>query len=239
MNIEQVKLSRVKVNEHNPRSITRDKFQKLINSILVLPKMLELRPIVVDGKMSAIGGNMRTNALREIAKMNIEQIADRLTGIADFVAKTEGERKTLIEYWNQWLEQPTALIINASSLSAEEKKQFVIKDNVSFGTWDFDALANQWDNTKLNDWGMDVWNTSSTSSTFGNAHTPCATGSGTQQLDPSEEDDALNLDEFFAAADEENNLSHTEVKELNNQTNIAEKSPVYCPHCGKNIYEKE
>ncbi|EJX09991.1 hypothetical protein EVA_01904, partial [gut metagenome] len=32
MNIEKVKLSRVKVNEHNPRSITRDKFQKLINS---------------------------------------------------------------------------------------------------------------------------------------------------------------------------------------------------------------
>lgn len=158
MKIESVKLSQVKVNAENPRTITGEKFNKLINSLLVLPKMLELRPIVVDGKMCAIGGNMRTNALREIAKMSIEQIADRLLTISDFVEKTVGERKVLVEYWHQWLDNPTALIINASELSAEERKQFMIKDNASFGQWDYDALANKWDNAKLDDWGLDVWN---------------------------------------------------------------------------------
>lgn len=93
MKVEQVKLSQVKLNGDNPRTITKEKFGKLINSILVLPKMLELRPIVVDNKMSALGGNMRTEALRAISKMSVEEIAQRLHGIADFVEKSEGERK--------------------------------------------------------------------------------------------------------------------------------------------------
>lgn len=162
MNVEQVKLSQLKVNAENPRTITSEKFNKLINSILVLPKMLELRHIVVDSKMVVLGGNMRTNALREIAKMNINTITDRLMTLADFLEKKEGERKTLVEYWSKWLEKPTVSIINASELSAEERKQFLIKDNVSFGQWDYDGLANKWDNAKLGDWGMDVWNANPT-----------------------------------------------------------------------------
>ena len=59
MKTEQVKLSQVKVNGENPRTITKDKFEKLVNSILVFPKMLAIRPVVVDNKMAALGGNMR------------------------------------------------------------------------------------------------------------------------------------------------------------------------------------
>jgi hypothetical protein len=33
----------------------------------------------------------------------------------------------------------------------------VIKDNVGFGEWDWDILANSWDTRELKDWGMDVW----------------------------------------------------------------------------------
>lgn len=162
MKIEQVKLSQVKANSDNPRTITKEKFNKLINSILVLPKMLELRPIVVDNKMCALGGNMRTEALRAIAKMSAGDISNRLLTIADFVEKSDEERKVLVDYWAKWLEKPTALIINASELSSSERKQFMIKDNASFGQWDFDALANKWDNGKLEDWGLDVWNANPT-----------------------------------------------------------------------------
>ena len=48
-------------------------------------------------------------------------------------------------------------IIKATELTEEQKQEFIIKDNSSFGEWDWDVLANEWDNTKLNDWGMDVW----------------------------------------------------------------------------------
>ena len=60
--IKQVKLSQVRVNKQNPRTIAKDKFQKLVTSILVFPKMLMIRPIVVDNVMQALGGNMRNNS---------------------------------------------------------------------------------------------------------------------------------------------------------------------------------
>lgn len=45
----------------------------------------------------------------------------------------------------------------AEGLTEEQKKEFIVKDNLSFGNWDWDILANEWDNTNLGDWGMDVW----------------------------------------------------------------------------------
>lgn len=36
-------------------------------------------------------------------------------------------------------------------------KEFVIKDNLAFGEWDWDMLANEWDSAELNDWGLNVW----------------------------------------------------------------------------------
>lgn len=48
-------------------------------------------------------------------------------------------------------------IIKADELSEEQKREFIIKDNVGFGEWDWDLLANEWDNTQLAEWGLDVW----------------------------------------------------------------------------------
>lgn len=38
----------------------------------------------------------------------------------------------------------------------EQKRQFIIKDNVTFGQWEWDMLANEWDSESLLDWGLDV-----------------------------------------------------------------------------------
>jgi len=46
----------------------------------------------------------------------------------------------------------------ATGLTPEQEKEFIIKDNVGFGKWDWDILANEWENNKLNEWGLDVWN---------------------------------------------------------------------------------
>ena len=45
----------------------------------------------------------------------------------------------------------------AKGLTEEQKKEFIVKDNVGFGEWDWDILGNEWDNQKLGEWGMDVW----------------------------------------------------------------------------------
>ena len=45
----------------------------------------------------------------------------------------------------------------AEGLTEEQKKEFIVKDNVAFGEWDWDSLGNEWDNVKLGEWGMNVW----------------------------------------------------------------------------------
>jgi hypothetical protein len=48
-------------------------------------------------------------------------------------------------------------IIKASNLTEQQQKEFIIKDNVGFGEWDFEDLANNWDVEELTEWGLDVW----------------------------------------------------------------------------------
>lgn len=47
-------------------------------------------------------------------------------------------------------------IIFADNLTPEQEKEFIIKDNSSFGEWDWDLLANEWETEQLIDWGMDI-----------------------------------------------------------------------------------
>lgn len=119
-----MKLSTIKSNPNNPRIIKDEKFKKLCESIKALPKMMELRPIVVDENNIVQGGNMRLKALNELGYKDIP---------------------------DSWVKQ-------AKDFTEEELKEFIIKDNVGFGEWDWDALANNWDVEKLEEWGLDIPN---------------------------------------------------------------------------------
>lgn len=121
MKTEIVKITEVKNNPNNPRVIKDDKFTKLVNSIKEFPKMLEIRPIVVNDDMIVLGGNMRLKACKEAGLKEVP-------------------------------------IIKASDLTEDEQRQFIIKDNVSGGEWDWEMLANEWDSEQLEDWGLDVPN---------------------------------------------------------------------------------
>jgi ParB-like chromosome segregation protein Spo0J len=121
MNIQKVKISEVKSNPNNPRLIKDDKFAKLVKSIKEFPKMLEIRPIVVNADMIVLGGNMRLKACKEAGLKEVS-------------------------------------IIFADDLTEDEQKQFIIKDNVGFGEWDWDMLANEWESELLEDWGLTVPN---------------------------------------------------------------------------------
>jgi DNA modification methylase len=47
-------------------------------------------------------------------------------------------------------------IVKAEDLTEQQKDEFIVKDNVGFGEWDWDILANEWDTDKLQDWGLDL-----------------------------------------------------------------------------------
>jgi DNA modification methylase len=55
-------------------------------------------------------------------------------------------------------EIPETWVKRAEELTAEEKRRFIIADNVGFGEWDWDELANNWDVEELGEWGLDVPN---------------------------------------------------------------------------------
>jgi len=47
-------------------------------------------------------------------------------------------------------------VIKVKDLTEEQQREFIIKDNVGFGEWDWDLLANEWDTDLLEDWGLDI-----------------------------------------------------------------------------------
>lgn len=93
--VEEVKLSGIVINPYNPRTISKEKLNKLIDSLLVFPKMLEMRPVVVDASLCVLGGNMRTDALNRIAKMSNKAICDHLSLLSDYQKMTDGEHPTM------------------------------------------------------------------------------------------------------------------------------------------------
>ena len=47
-------------------------------------------------------------------------------------------------------------ILKADELTDQQAREFIVKDNVGFGEWDWDILANEWNSVQLEDWGMEV-----------------------------------------------------------------------------------
>ena len=152
-----IPLSKIILNKSNPRSCKEDKFAQLVESLLVFPKMLEKRPIVLDEHGIVLGGNMRTNALLWIREATPQQLKERMEAQTKYRQLTEYEQQQLLQYWLDWQQKPLVKVDYATDLTEAEKKEFVIKDNVGFGEWDWDALANEWDEQLLGEWGLDVW----------------------------------------------------------------------------------
>lgn len=147
-------LSEIKVNQQNPRVISESRLKKLINSLLVFPAMLSLRPIVIDDTNIILGGNMRQTALSRISQLTFDELVAQLETLPEYNELPDGGA-AVREYWEAFLSTPQVEVVYASQLSESEKQQFIIKDNVSFGDWDYEELEN-WDAEKLESWGVDT-----------------------------------------------------------------------------------
>lgn len=142
METERVKISQLQVNEQNPRTCTDKQFEKLVRSVITFPKMLEVRPIVVGEGGVALGGNMRLRALQAIATMTDEEIMSHIEQSAKYKDRTECERDALLRYWQKWKHFQMVSVVRTDNMTEDERREFIIKDNVGFGAWDWDMLAN-------------------------------------------------------------------------------------------------
>lgn len=159
--VDLVDLNKLKVNEgqikgvpKNPRLIKNKDFKNLVNSILMFPKMLFLRPITYVNDFVVLGGNQRKSAMVEIAGMTFKEIEDYLTDSKEFTIKPQDDREEILQYWqdftNEEIKQVPAQ--DATGISIAEMCEFVIKDNVGFGQDDWQVLGNHWDADKIKNW---------------------------------------------------------------------------------------
>lgn len=118
LKIEKVPIDSITINPRNPRKIEADQFEKLKKSIIDYPKMILLRPLILNAENQVVGGNMRLLALRELGYKEVPIVRD-------------------------------------VSMTPEEQRQFVIKDNLSFGIWDYEILGADYDLEELERYGYD------------------------------------------------------------------------------------
>ena len=123
-----MKLSKLKLNPTNPRIIKDDKFKKLVKSIQDFPEMMEKRPMVC---VTDTDGKLYP-----------------LGGNMRLKALQELKYKEIPDNW----------IMLADEWTEEKRQEFTIKDNVSFGEFDWDTLANEWNVEELTEWGVDIPN---------------------------------------------------------------------------------
>ena len=156
-------LSKLKNNPSNPRTLSEVDFKKLLNKILVYPRLLEKNKITFDSEQDNVilGGNMRfktlSHIIKEFANKDISKAikqAQTALGVDNKDLLNESvdifsdviDSKAIPDEWTQ----------DAKGLTAEEKEAFIIIDNVSDGKWDFDVLANEWE-LDVYDWGLVDW----------------------------------------------------------------------------------
>jgi len=165
-----IPLDRIEPNEGqleglpaNPRDIVDRKFDLLIKSILMHPKMLELKCMMVlpfgDDKFIVIGGNMRYRGLTEISKMSPAQINIMLGKCSGYAQLSADDRERLRNFWGEWVKSKDRLIpcgVIPKETTSEELKAYAVLDNSGFGKWQWEMLANEWDADQLTEWGVDL-----------------------------------------------------------------------------------
>lgn len=133
--ITRVAVDRLRINEgqldwlpKNPRTWTQTDIDRMVRSIEEDPDFADVRPVLAVPGPDGSLVVFAHNLLTRAAQVR----GDRDLPVAVFEPETDDDRETV--------------------------RRLAIKDNGSFGAWDYDALANEWDDNPLGDWGVPAWN---------------------------------------------------------------------------------
>lgn len=136
MKIELIPISKLKLLERNPRTITKEQMEKLCKSIQDDPEFLNARPILVNKTSEPLDIDPNPSAKRN----------DKYTVYA-------GNQRVRAAKKLKMKEIPC---IVENDLCPEIMKKRTILDNSSYGTWDWDELANSYDIEMLSDCGLNI-----------------------------------------------------------------------------------
>ncbi len=153
--IKMVPLDAIHKNPKNPRIIKDEKFKKLVNSIIFFPKMSSKRQVIYDETGMILGGNMRYEAMLDISKKGRSKIESILKEKSTATKDLSGNIDILEPLFRGIF--PEGWAICADDFTEDEKQEFVIKDNISGGSWNWESLAGGFELNDLIEWGFDEW----------------------------------------------------------------------------------
>lgn len=135
-----MKISVLKPNPDNPRTISQQQLERLKQSLQDFGKMMELRPIIYDpDTMIVLGGNQRLAAIKALGMKDI----------------------------------PDVWAIPATGLTEQEKKEFILRDNIPMGEWDIGKLTEGFPEFNFEELGLDLdFNTRTTQAREDNYQVP-------------------------------------------------------------------
>lgn len=165
-----MKLSALKPNDRNPRYIREEQFEATVDSLLLFPEMLEARGIVftkANAKNLIQGGNQRFRGILRIVEMSQEERDDKI--LREVSAQKKLHPKINVKARTQYLsafwrdianrgEIPDAWVKDVSDWTQDQLDEFMIKDNLHTGNWDYDTISSEadWSAETLKSWGLDI-----------------------------------------------------------------------------------
>lgn len=148
------KIDELVINPINPRKIRIEQKRRLQQSIMLFPKMLSIRDIIINKENIVLAGNQRTSVLKEIVNTTPLDWMVVLQENEKWTTMTEKQRESVLDFWKKWTENPE-VEISIAEMSEDEEKELIIKDNQEYGEFDFDTLRHIYDDVNLINFGMD------------------------------------------------------------------------------------
>jgi len=193
-----MKLNELTTNVKNPRILKDARFKKLLNKILCYPNLLSKRKITFDSSDNNVilGGNMRFKTINHIVKSVPLKSLEEVIKTAHKALNLDNETLlnnsiAIFTEVKQSKEIPQSWVQDVTALSEDEKKAFILIDNLNDGEWDLDTIANEWD-IDTGEWGLISWDV------------------------PNHEDDEVD----YSILDDENDLSES-VSDMSNNVKKA------------------
>lgn len=147
-------ISELKSNPINPRKISADKKKRLQCSIMLFPKMLTYRDIIIDEEDVILAGNQRCSVLNDICGSNSLEWMDVLKENEKWLNMSDESKQSILNYWKNWQIHPE-VEVSLFEGTEDEKKELILKDNNEFGEYDYEKLLDLFDESNLVNFGFD------------------------------------------------------------------------------------
>jgi len=156
---KKIDIRQLTPNPDNPRTISEFMEGKLMESLLVFPEMLELRPLLINEDNMVIGGNQRLSVLLKILEMPEADIEDCMFNQKKYRLAEKDKQQALMDYWSAWKASPEVSVRVLDDIAADQQKEILVKDNLHYGEDDVSILKQFFDRESIGDFtGSVAWN---------------------------------------------------------------------------------